>query len=189
MKRSALLLAVLTCLGAAAQAADPTASLNRSFTEYTGAGPVGDGTINDDVNFYWMFESTGVWAGQAVNSWFLIWEPEQRLMASGTVSFDAPILFLLDDKSEMVASAAFGKPGVTYDYTSALVGLEAPDKNHTSWSGNTLTLSLDGWNAGNPGDHVRVMTAVPVVPEPGTYALLLAGLGGVGMVVRRRRSV
>ena len=37
-----------------------------------------------------------------------------------------------------------------------------------------------GWNAGSSGDHVRVMTAVIPVPEPGTYALMLGGLGVVG---------
>ncbi len=188
MNRTACFLAVVTLFGASAHAADPSASLTRTFTEYTGTGPVGDGSINDNANFYWIFEGTGIWSGQAVNSWYLVWEPLDRLTVSGTITFDAAILFFQDDKSELVATAAFGKPGVTYDYTSGLVGLEAPDKNNTSWSGSVLTLSGGGWNAGSSGDHVRVMTAAPAVPEPGTYALLLAGLGVVAMVSRRRRS-
>lgn len=32
------------------------------------------------------------------------------------------------------------------------------------------------------------VTNVPTVPEPSTYALMLAGLGAVGLVARRRRS-
>ena len=36
------------------------------------------------------------------------------------------------------------------------------------------------------GQLMRV-GAVPAIPEPGTYALLLAGVGAVGAVVRRRR--
>ncbi len=43
-------------------------------------------------------------------------------------------------------------------------------------------LTLD-WNASNPGDHIRVLTAVP---EPGTYALMAAGLLAVAGIARRR---
>ena len=32
------------------------------------------------------------------------------------------------------------------------------------------------------------ITAVPVVPEPGTYVLLMAGMGVLGFVARRRNS-
>ena len=48
-------------------------------------------------------------------------------------------------------------------------------------SGSTLTLA---WNASDPGDHVRILTAVP---EPQTYALMLAGLGMTAWFARRRR--
>lgn len=188
MNRSACVFAVLTLLGAGAHAANPTAALNLSFTEYTGTGPVGNGTIDDDKNFYWVFESSGIWAGQAVNSWLIFWDPRSTLKANGTVTFDAPILFLQDDQSELIATAAFGKAGVTYDYSNPFIGLESTDKARTSFTSSTLTLSGIGWIAADPGDYVRVMTsAAPPVPEPGTYALLIAGLGVVGMVGRRRR--
>lgn len=37
--------------------------------------------------------------------------------------------------------------------------------------------------------HVNIQaTSLPAVPEPGTYAMLLAGLAGMGCVVRRRRA-
>ena len=43
----------------------------------------------------------------------------------------------------------------------------------------------------NPGGELRGQLMrvgeVPAIPEPGTYAMLLAGVGAVGLVVRRRR--
>ena len=185
MKRKLFALAVIAATVAASNAiaANPTAALDKGWVEYTGTGPVGNNNINDNKNAYWMFESSGTWAGQAVNSWFVFWDPKDSLKIAGNISFDQNILFVHDDKAELIATAAFGKAGVTYDYSRNLVGLEAGDKTGTSITGNTLSIQ---WTASNPGDHIRVMTAVP---EPGTYAMFAAGLAALGFVARRRRTV
>lgn len=165
-----------------AAAAAPTASLNRGWVEYTGTGPIGNNNVNDDAKAYWMFESTGTWNGQAVNSWFVFWDPSASLGVRGTIRFDNTILFVHDEKSELKDTMSFGKPGVKYDYSRSAVGLEDADRNHTSFVGDTLSIR---WNASNPGDHIRVMTAVP---EPSTYALFGAGLLALGYMARRRRQ-
>jgi hypothetical protein len=178
--RRCIALASLAALSTGALAADPTASLDRSFGEYILAGPVGNNNLNTNT-FYWMQEKAGTWMGQAVQSWFLMWDPKSGSV-KGTVTFDQKILFVHDDKRDLSATEEFQKAGVTYNYSNNAVGLETGDKNGTSFAANTLSLA---WNASSPGDHIRVMTAVP---EPGTYALMVAGLAAVGFMARRRRQ-
>jgi hypothetical protein len=176
------LAAVCALVASAAQAAPPapTASLDKAFVEYTGAGPIGNNGVQDGTNFYWMYESSGIYLGQEVHSWWLMWDPEQSTAVRGSVSFGSNILFVHDDKAELQATSSFEKSGVSYTYSANLVGLESGDKSNTSFAGNTINLR---WNASSPGDHVRVMTAVP---EPSTYVLLVAGLLAIGVFAAGR---
>lgn len=176
----AAIAAAVALVAIPAHAADPTAALDRTFTEYSAAGPIGNNNLHS-TEFYWMFESSGSYGGQAVDSWFLIWEPT-RARVRGSLTFDSPILFVQTDQAALIATAGFGKPGVVYDYSNADIGLEDLDRAGTSIAGSTLTIA---WNASDPGDHVRVMTAVP---EPQTHALMAAGLGMLGWLARRRRT-
>lgn len=183
---SAIALGLFALAAHAVQPADPTAVLVApdSFVKYSGAGLVGNNNVNQPNKLFWMFESTGTWQGQSVDSWFVFFDPDRtdsRVM--GSVSFDGNILFVQDDLSELQATASFGKPGVAYDYSKVSIGLEAIDKAHTTYAGDTMTFS---WVAAAPGDHIRVMT-VAAVPEPTTCALLAGGLFAVGLVARRRQ--
>jgi hypothetical protein len=172
--------AAVALLTGPALAEAPGASLNRGWAEYTGTQAVGNNKVQDNNTAYWIYEGTGSWMGQAVKSWFVFWDPRASSRLEGSVSFAQDIVFLHDDKAELEATAGFNKAGITYDYSNNLVGLESGDKAGTSWAGQTLSLK---WNASNPGDHVRVMTAVP---EPGTYAMFAAGLLALGFMARRR---
>jgi hypothetical protein len=183
MLRTLIATAALSTLASTALAAAPTASLNSpdQFVEYTGAGPIGNNNLNDNNTLYWMYEGAGTFGGQAVNSWFLFFDPSFDVI-SGSVTFDSDILYLADEQAELIATAGFGKPDVAYDYSNSFVGLEPFNKAHTSLSGATLSLF---WVASNPGDHIRVLTSA--VPEPESYALMLGGLLAVGSIARRRK--
>ncbi len=54
--------------------------------------------------------------------------------------------------------------------------------------GTEYTLNVNGGNVLDNSGNYYLALSVPAVPEPETYAMLLAGLGLVGMAARRRRQ-
>ena len=53
----------------------------------------------------------------------------------------------------------------------------------------TATFNLSPFDPGaNNGPTSFTLTQVPSIPEPETYAMLLAGLGLMGSIVRRRNK-
>jgi PEP-CTERM motif len=94
--------------------------------------------------------------------------------ASGTLRFDSAIdgAFVLSLKAGNAFSLYFfdgeGDAISSIDYTTLGVA--------TNWRGDGLGLS-----------HASLYAAVPAIPEPETYALMLAGLAAVGFMSRRRK--
>ena len=60
--------------------------------------------------------------------------------------------------------------------------------SYTGMATSTDTLKLFYFDSNNGDNSGSVMANVTAVPEPETYALLLAGLGVIGAVARRRKS-
>ncbi|MDC8771791.1 PEP-CTERM sorting domain-containing protein [Roseateles albus] len=180
---SALSLGLLLA-GAAQAASTPTATGMKngtSFAEFTGTDPL---AAEKDKTLYWVYEGS-VLGGK--DSWFLFFDPKNSGSIKATVDFHATITDLFQSKSELLnsESSLIGAPHYGKKYPDA-VGLESGDKKNTSFSGSQLSLN---WSASNPGDHVRVFTAaVTAVPEPSSYAMLMAGLLAMGFVARRHRA-
>ncbi|MDP2880606.1 MAG: FxDxF family PEP-CTERM protein [Azonexus sp.] len=168
----ALAIAAVSAFAAPAPSASLTTS-GATFAEYTGS-TVGSNDININNTLFWMYEGTNL----GHNSYLLMFDPLSNGSMAGSVTFSGNIAYVASTTIALVGTDfLFSKPGVTYDWKTNS-GLESNDS--LSISGNTLTLS---WRGASPGDHIRVLTAVP---EPESYAMFLAGLGIIGAMIRRK---
>jgi hypothetical protein len=135
--------------------------------------------------------STLIGAGTRVNSHLIILDPTDgsgSRSATGSVTFNGKILGYIvhttnRDGATFAETNFLGAPGTTYGALHpSLEG--SPDGFAIGGSGNkTLTFSMASTRA--VGDYVRVITGVP---EPRSWAMMLAGFGLVGFGMRRRRT-
>lgn len=71
------------------------------------------------------------------------------------------------------------------DLTHAMAGISDTSSLYTTY-GNLRNASYNHLNAFN---NWLAVTPAPPVPEPETYAMLLAGLGLIGSIARRRKAL
>ncbi len=148
--------------------------------------PVGAGMV-DQPFLYYIKEQEGTisLAGkeEKVQSWYIFFDPACKGVVEADISFTSVIKGVLTKTSELKATDSTFGLTTTVDYLSRRhTGTEKRDV--TTWDVHDNTIHIR-WNASDPGDHIRVYT-VAHAPEPETYALMLAGLGVLGAVARRR---
>jgi hypothetical protein len=97
--------------------------------------------------------------------------------ATGTLTFDFPI-----DQAFVLTLKAGNQFSLFY--------FDGSGPAITSIDYSTLGVNLNNQGIPNGLSHATIYAGelVPGIPEPETYALMLAGLGAVGFMARRRRS-
>jgi hypothetical protein len=185
MFKHVLASALLSALTFTAAQAEPVAlALPQGVTlaPYLGGTPVGIGAIDDSDTLFFVREQRH----DNVQSWLLHYDPQGVRALSATVDFGQTILGVLESSTALLASQAnwgidIDGNGVFDDYGAArLMGLEDEDQVQWIAGGSMLTLQ---WRSADPGDMVRVFTAVP---EPATLALAGLALAAAGLARRRR---
>ena len=94
---------------------------------------------------------------------------------SGTLSFDTA------QKGLFVLGIKGGPDYSLYLFNGGSSGI-------TSLNWDTLGITTGGGKAGPGLSHFALFTSTTPIPEPETYALMLAGLGVIGFIARRRKQ-
>lgn len=138
----------------------------------------------------WKIDTVG-------NTLSLTWNKATEFMNSGSPAF---IGFKITDTGNQLADI-LGASVTNTTYTPSTYGnlIEGFMPSQVTFDANTIYVNLNTamWHAapmasmGDPlRDHIALSVnfqAAPPIPEPETYAMLLAGLGLMGAVVRRRQ--
>jgi len=171
--------AALVAAAQAATAAAPSVTgltPGYSFEEYDGSAELGIGAVDVDRTLFFVDEK----AVGGLKSWFVFFDSQRPSGVTATLHFDQPIVAIYSTRDDLeMTTPTYGVSNVSYG-SDRYTGLERGDV--LLWSGNSNTVYID-WTVLDPGDHIRVITAVP---EPGTQAMLAAGLLATGWLSRRR---
>ena len=164
-------------------------------------GTVASGTVANPTLVLALTNNSAV----ALNSFTLRYDGEQWRNGGNTTAQKLTVQYGFGNSfagvsNWITAGAAFDVNSVVNTATPAAVvgnvaGLSANRGGtvSTNWAaGSTLWVRWNDANdAGNDhglGIDNLSFSVTTAVPEPGTYAMLLAGLGAVGFIARRRRS-
>jgi hypothetical protein len=181
-------------------------SINRSSTDYPGYIGVEAGALNATYNgASFMTYCIDVYQTASIGTIYTDYAPKAgSLQFTGTQATDLGRLFtsygsLVDTKIESAAmqlavweivDETRGFYDVNNGRFSAILDRNSDAAVATlanSWLSNLGTNNVYNVSALSSATHQDFLVLAPV-PEPSTYALMLAGLMGVGFVARRRKN-
>ena len=212
MKKTLLALCLLTGLGVANAAPAPTyfngfdlSDFSFDVLSYTvgkGSGIAGSSLASGTSNgIAWKIDTpTNLWSGRtATNGKFAfsalpITTDNLHASLDYTITFEQPIKTLIvalsndntNDSINFGIDPSYVR-GVSFDSVTHQITLNNA-RGGLAWFDNVNSLTIHNTNNNRSADgYDLAFHAVAAVPEPETYAMLLAGLGLMAGVARRRR--
>jgi len=183
---------------AAFAAAQPSATLGTIVTAggplLPGASRSGTFRVDTSINRYFTFATMAV----PSNDFFIgNDDPLEYLLLNRSGSLLIPSIVVKANEIWDAGSEIFDPAASAF--VAGATGSLRRDQNSVVAFNFAELAAFNGLTTGGAGyifnsaltadsDVYRISFAVTPVPEPGTYALLIAGLAGVGFVVRRRRA-
>jgi hypothetical protein len=175
MQLKALAVATMLSFGAASSfAIDTVVNLSGGTVGAGTFGATRTGTFSDNFTF-----STG-----SVASFFSSSVTSINLMGQQDLTFTNVSLRTGAGFGTTVANFAVSQTGaIELRVLPAEVGI---NPNPVLLANTAYAIHVEGTSSGGIGAYAGTLNVMPV-PEPGTYALMLAGLGCVGFMARRRK--
>ena len=150
-----------------------------------GAATINLGTFDEDTSpLAFDHKQASVLANNVAFTDYVNFSLTSTNDASGSLTFVNNSKFSLSLDSWVLSKVGFGT-------IAADAGSTFADISYTGLSAGSYSLAIHGTlKKGFKGNTYggNFVTQLSPVPEPETYALLLAGLGAVGFVVRRRQA-
>ena len=128
-------------------------------------------------------------AGSYISSHLVVFDPLATESVKASLLFDNTVLGLARKDATLKATNFLGAPSVNYN-TPAYFGLEPGLDYLTLGQPNANSVRIDRLSAGLQSDIFRVFTtstAPAGVPEPASWIMMILGMGGIGVAMRRYR--
>lgn len=124
-------------------------------------------------------------AGEPLGQWVGYLNSNNSVSFASLSVFNFDSIFLYSKASSDVSITSFDSNGQRLASTTLSLGAQSGSSYSFSEFSGVNKITISGSNLAF--DNIT-LSAVSPVPEPATYAMLLAGLGLVGLMVRRRQA-